>query len=101
MDQLHVGRPWGTHVTVYLISCALRDVKHDYANFWHTLEKAGAKRAMESVWLIESSAKLDDLTRSVLRFLTPEDRLLVAEIGKWSATHLVDETAEWLKAHKP
>ena len=86
---------------IYIVSCALRDLRHDYSPFWSALEKAGAERAMEAVWLLETNQEIMAVTNAILPHLTSEDRLLVAEIGKWSATRLLNDAGAWLKRKQP
>ena len=90
-------RPEETCVTLYVVSCALRDPSHDYSPLWNALDRRGAKRAMEAVWLLESNDGIPDLTQAVLPMLKDDDRLLIAVIGQWSATHLLEEAQEFLR----
>ena len=83
------------------MSCALRDLGHDYGPFWSALEKAGAQRAMETVWLLETTQDIQVVTNKILPHLTKEDQILVAEIGRWSATRLLNDVSAWLKTRQP
>jgi hypothetical protein len=88
---------------MYLVSCALRDPSHDYMPLWSALEKAGARRAMEAVWLLETDSSLQAITEAVRSHLEKSDRLFIAALGKnpWSATNLLDDTGVWLKTRLP
>ena len=89
-------------MSVFVISCALHDTTHDYAPLWADLEKAGAQRAMETVWLFETTSTVGEVTRKTLSHLQRGDRLLVVELSSgWSATNLLDDTGSWLKSRRP
>ena len=89
---------------IYLVSCALRGISHNYQPLWSALEKAGAKCALESTWLLEADLDINQITNVLLPFLEPDDSLFVTEIppgARWSATRLTDESGPWLMERRP
>lgn len=91
-------------MTIYLASFDIKSVAHDYSFLYDDLKKIDAHQAQASVWMIESEMVLQDLSLHLLAFLHQDDSLLLVEMGPsthWAATHLTQQTGEWLQKRRP
>lgn len=91
-------------MAIYLASFDLRAVGHDYGVLYGHLSTIDAHQAQSSAWLIESSDTLRTLSNRLLGFLHADDSLLLIEVAPttaWAATHLAEQTGEWLKRRRP
>ncbi len=89
---------------VYLVSCALRALDHNYEPLWEALDRANGRRAMDSTWLVDVEQSLEQLTTAVLGLVTPLDGVFIHEIAPgttWSATRLLGDSTEWLRLRRP
>lgn len=89
---------------IYLISCDMRDMSHDYEHLFHALREMGGHQAHPTTWFLESDTSLPDLSASLLGLMARTDGLLVLEITPgtpWAATRLGNQAGEWLKLRRP
>ncbi|MCJ2133994.1 hypothetical protein MKK69_07930 [Methylobacterium sp. J-026] len=91
-------------MAIYLASFDMRAVGHDYSVLYGHLSAIDAHQAQSCAWLIESAETLRDLSESLLGYLHKDDSLLLIEVAPstaWAATHLSEQTGEWLKRKRP
>lgn len=70
-----------------------------YQNLWDAIKKSSYwAKPLESVFLIKSSSTAIDITKNLYRYLDPNDKLLVVEIGpEWGSFNMPSEIVDWLK----
>lgn len=74
-------------MSIYLITYDLRTPGKDYNDLWDALKRLGAKRALESVWLVKrewggsSGNPIDPLLSG---HLDSNDRMIVTLFDEWS-----------------
>ena len=91
-------------MSIFLLTFALRSTGRNYEALWRSLQDAEAVRCLESTWLIETNAPVEDLNRSLLAQLGAEDRLFILEVAtkaRWAGTRLVEGAGPWLKQRRP
>ena len=91
-------------MAIYLASIDLKTVGRDYGVLYAYLKTIDAHQAQASAWLIETVEPLRVLSDHLLGFLDGNDSLLLIEVAPttaWAATHLVEQTGEWLKQRRP
>ncbi len=69
----------------FLISYDLDRPGQDYRTLISGLEKSGAKRVLKSAWAIDTSWTATQIRDWVKRVTDVNDRVVVTELGKWSA----------------
>ncbi len=66
----------------WLIGCLLQTPGLEHADFFDALKNAGATRIMPSHWVLDSERNAIELRDQFSALLTPNDQLLVAELGQ-------------------
>lgn len=88
-------------MTTYLISYDLIKRK-DYQTLWDELERLGAHRTLESLWLINVRNTAQELLDHFLGFVDDDDKLWVSELTKnHTFKGAKAGTNNWLKANPP
>ena len=67
----------------YMISYDLEGQGKDYEGLIGELRRLGAKKIMASQWVLTSDLSADELLRRFLRFIDPNDRLLINSIESY------------------
>ncbi|WCK77576.1 CRISPR-associated protein Cas2 [Agrobacterium fabrum] len=88
-------------MTAYLISYDLIKRK-DYPKLWEELERLGAHRTLESLWLINANVRSQELLDHFLSFIDSDDKIWVTEVTRNHAYKgAIGGTTDWLKANPP
>ena len=66
----------------WLISYVLHSPGLEHMDFVNALTRAGATRIMASHWMLESEKSAIELRDDFAALLSPNDQLLVAELGQ-------------------
>lgn len=88
-------------MSAYFVHYAANDAEHDYAPLRRTLERLGASRLMEELWLVESDLDLKDLVTALFTDRPPSDRFLVMDLTPafaWSAANLMIDAMAMVSA---
>jgi len=88
-------------MTFYIISYDQHRDK-DYTPVWNALRKSGAKRILESVWLLEIGLTAAQVLDSLKQLTRNEDSLAIVELkteSDWAAYRTQPEGVTWLQAH--
>ncbi len=75
-----------------VITCDLSGPGRSYARLWDALEKAGAKRILESTWAFKNELGPDGLRSmrdNLMNLIDKNDRLYIAEVIAWSSFNLM------------
>lgn len=91
-------------MAVYLVSCDMTDMRHDYAPVIQKLNALGALHGQATVWLVDTAKSAREISTDLLPLLGDRDSLLVLEVSPtatWAATRLADDVARWLKLRRP
>lgn len=91
-------------MAIYLASFDMKAVDHDYGILYAHLNAIDAHQAQSSAWLVESTETLLVLSDHLLAYLHKDDSLFLVEVAPstaWAATHLTEQTGEWLKRRRP
>jgi hypothetical protein len=91
-------------VAVFVVTYDLRSPGRDYTALWDQLRKVGAVRALESVWLLETSQSATEVRDALISWMDANDRLLVVEItahAAWAGTLMMNPSGEWLLRKRP
>ncbi|NSZ73234.1 CRISPR-associated protein Cas2 [Agrobacterium tumefaciens] len=68
-------------MTTYLISYDLIKRK-DYPKLWEELERLGAHRTLESLWLLSVNNTAKEVSEHFEKFIDNDDKLWVSELTK-------------------
>jgi hypothetical protein len=71
--------------TLYLITYDLDSPGQNYQPLWDALKRFGAKRALESVWVMRSAYSATQLRDALKSYIDDNDRLLVSSMNDWAA----------------
>ncbi|GEP01936.1 hypothetical protein [Methylobacterium haplocladii] len=91
-------------MTIYLATFDMKAMSHDYAALYEHLQVIDAHQAQSSAWMIEAESTIIELSNHLLALMDKDDSLLIIEITKsthWAATHLSEQTGEWLIKRRP
>ena len=75
-----------------VITCDLNRPGQSYPHLWDALEKAGAKRILEFTWALKNvsgAEALRSMRDDLMTLIDKNDRLLIAEVGAWSAFNMM------------
>lgn len=75
-----------------VITCDLNRPGQSYPHLWDALEKAGAKRILESTWAFKAESSTDALRSmrdNLMNLIDKNDRLYIAEVNTWSGVNLM------------
>lgn len=88
-------------MTSYLLTYDLNNSK-DYQKLYDELERLGAHRTLDSVWLISVDNTARELREHVGQYIDSDDSLWVLEITKnHSFNNVRKGTNDWMKANPP
>lgn len=88
-------------MTTYLISYDLINRK-DYPKLWDELERLGAKRTLESLWLINLNNTPTEILEHFSQFIDDDDKFWIAELTKKHTFKGAKAgTNNWLKENPP
>ncbi len=86
---------------VYLISYDLRKPGRDYKNLHDAIKTCGNwAKPLESVWLIDTTQKAQQIYDRIRPHIDENDFLLVTEIGRDRQGWLSQEIWDWLNGRK-
>jgi len=91
-------------MALYLISYDLRQPGQNYAPLYATLGNWGAKRLLESVWLVSINATAVSLRDTLQRQVDQNDGVAVIELksgSAWATLTVQPDGATWLKTYMP
>jgi len=72
----------------------------DYTPVWNQLNSWGAKRVLESVWLLTSALTADQIRDQLMAITRKEDSLLVIELkqaSNWGTYQAQAAGVQWLR----
>jgi hypothetical protein len=78
-------------MALYFISYDLVKTK-DYQKLFDELKRHGARRMIESNWCLKraNSAEALALRDHFIKFIDPDDRIVVSEVTDWASLNLYD-----------
>ena len=70
----------------FLITYDLRAPGQDYETLWEALRRWGAKRALESVWILKGNYTTVTIRDAIMQIIDKNDRLLVVQMDdNWAS----------------
>jgi CRISPR/Cas system-associated endoribonuclease Cas2 len=88
-------------MALYIVSYDQHHDK-DYTPVWALLRSWGAKRILESVWLVQHNGDAGRLIGALRQQTKDEDSLIILELkagSDWVAFRAQDEGVKWLRAY--
>jgi hypothetical protein len=76
----------------------------DYTPIWNYLDKLGAVRVLESLWILESNSSASDLRNALRTATNDEDSIFVIQVftnSGWAAYNIRPEGSGWLTRYIP
>jgi hypothetical protein len=83
----------------YLVTYDLHN-ERNYPPVWAALERLGAVKALESVWLLTSTSGAGDLREALKAAADGDDSILVIELkagSNWSGARILPAGLDWLE----
>ena len=87
-------------MTHYLISYDLKKAKN-YPPLWGLLERSGAVRLLESLWVVSLTADAGPIHRDLAAAVDNDDAIVVIELkpgSQWAATNANSGGTAWMNA---
>ena len=89
-------------MTTFSISYDLHNPHRDYKPLISALEKAGAARLLESLWLFSTTSTSAQVREWVDTLIDSDDSVAVLQIGPgWATRNVRPEGLAFLKKHHP
>ncbi len=88
----------------FSVSCDLRAPGRNYQPLYDALQKAGAVRALRSLWLLDDPGTAVQIREALMLLVDENDGILVIEMVRnshWAACKMLPGAAEWLRARTP
>lgn len=88
-------------MALYAVSYDLHN-QRNYQPLWDALIQAGARRVLESFWLVEVPQGAGELREALRGYIDEDDSVVVIELQRgsnWSACRGQSTGVQWLEQH--
>jgi hypothetical protein len=86
-------------MSVYTVNYDLRQPGRNYQPLWDRLGQWGGVRALESLWIVNTTTSAEALRDDLRRYMDANDGILVASIGdQWASFNVNSASVPLLRA---